>query len=290
MLYLLGSVHVGRDKLQLGPAVAAAYEASEELVVEVDLARVDPVEAATLTLQYGTLPPSQSLRGRLSEETYTLLADFLAARGMDVDTMERLKPWLVATTVLTLELGGAGYQAEYGVDRALMGQAEGVLPIVGLETFEGQIRMLDGLSPESQELMLRDTLVRSETYSEGAEGLLDAWYCGDEERLTELLFAPAREHPELRPFYETVFFVRNESMSRRLAELSRDGKTRLVVVGAGHMLGPRGIPALLRQRGFGVERVYSRPARRAASRVKNWSSSSAGPAAMPHSINVFSWL
>jgi uncharacterized protein YbaP (TraB family) len=34
-------------------------------------------------------------------------------------------------------------------------------------------------------------------------------------------------------------------MARRLTELASDGKMRFTVVGAGHMLGPRGIPSLL---------------------------------------------
>ncbi len=44
-------------------------------------------------------------------------------------------------------------------------------------------------------------------------------------------------------------------MSEQLAALSRDGKTRFVVVGTGHLLGPRGIPALLCADGFAVARV-----------------------------------
>jgi uncharacterized protein YbaP (TraB family) len=56
-------------------------------------------------------------------------------------------------------------------------------------------------------------------------------------------------------FYESIFFGRNETMTRRLAEFARDGKTRFVVLGVGHMLGSRGIPSLLCDRGFGVRRV-----------------------------------
>jgi hypothetical protein len=56
-------------------------------------------------------------------------------------------------------------------------------------------------------------------------------------------------------FYASFFWRRNAAMAARLVELARDGKTRFVVLGAGHMLGEQGIPALLAQRGFVVERV-----------------------------------
>ena len=42
---------------------------------------------------------------------------------------------------------------------------------------------------------------------------------------------------------------------KKLDELTGDGKTRLVVLGAGHMLGSRGIPAQLAERGYRVRRI-----------------------------------
>jgi uncharacterized protein YbaP (TraB family) len=44
-------------------------------------------------------------------------------------------------------------------------------------------------------------------------------------------------------------------MTARLVELARDGKTRFVVLGAGHMLGDEGIPELLARRGWEVRRI-----------------------------------
>ena len=44
-------------------------------------------------------------------------------------------------------------------------------------------------------------------------------------------------------------------MANRLAELGGDGKTRFVVLGAGHLVGDRGLPALLSRRGYRVSRV-----------------------------------
>jgi hypothetical protein len=63
------------------------------------------------------------------------------------------------------------------------------------------------------------------------------------------------ETPELAVYFEQLIFGRNESMTQRLASLARDGKLRFVVVGAGHMVGERGIPALLRDYGFRLDEV-----------------------------------
>ncbi len=48
-------------------------------------------------------------------------------------------------------------------------------------------------------------------------------------------------------------------MAGRLHQLAKDGKTRFVVVGAGHMVGEQGIPALLAERGWQVDRVGGAP-------------------------------
>ncbi|MFQ5418658.1 MAG: TraB/GumN family protein [Myxococcota bacterium] len=55
-----------------------------------------------------------------------------------------------------------------------------------------------------------------------------------------------------------MIFARNEVMADQLVALAGNGRRRLVVLGVGHLVGPRGIPELLAARGFRVERVPRR--------------------------------
>lgn len=255
-LFLLGSIHLGTaDAPGLGPAVSEALERSQEVVVEVDLSRVSPAETLETTVRYGMLPPGRSLEDEVSPETWALLVAHLKARGVPVESFTRFRPWLAATTLALLDLQGAGMQAEHGVDRQLIGAAEGVKPLVALETMTSQFAMMAAIPPDLQELMLRESLERSDQTEAQSERLIASWQRGDEDALVQLFFGPLEEHPEYADLYEKIYFERNEAMARRLEELARDGKTRFVVLGAGHMVGPRGIPALLAQRGFRVERV-----------------------------------
>lgn len=255
-LYLFGSVHVGGPgNLEFGPAVEAAYAAAGELVVEVDLSLLSEEEIAQQTLAYALLPPGQSLRDRISTETWDLLAAHMHHQGAALAALNRMKPWAATTYLAMQQFEAAGLGEEYGVDKRFIARAAGVLPIRGLETLQSQLEMLDGLSPSIQELMLADTLRRRE---EDPSALLRAWERGDEAELQRVVFAPLEEHPEYEPFYEALFFARNRAMTGQLAGLVGDGRRRFVVVGAGHMLGPRGIPALLAARGFRVERVFDR--------------------------------
>jgi uncharacterized protein YbaP (TraB family) len=194
----------------------------------------------------------------LSDETYALLEAHLGSRGTPMAAVDRLKPWAVSTVLAMLEFEAAGLRGDYGVDKRFIEWAAGRRSIRGLETLQSQLEILDGLSPRIQELMLADTLLRMEDVAEESVELLGAWERGDEAVLAGFLFGSLEEHPELVDFYEAVFFARNETMAAQLAALRGDGKRRFVVLGAGHMVGPRGIPALLASRGFRVQRIEGR--------------------------------
>jgi uncharacterized protein YbaP (TraB family) len=114
--------------------------------------------------------------------------------------------------------------------------------------------------PDSLEaLLLLDSLERVDDFAREADALIEAWRGGSEQELVTLLFQPLREEPRFQVFYDRVFFERNRQMARRLDQLAGDGRTRFVVVGAGHLVGEQGIPRLLTERGWQVERIGGAP-------------------------------
>ncbi len=255
--YLLGSVHLrATDAPALAPEIQQAYADSNELVVEVDISQVTPEEGKAATERYAMLPPQLTLDGLVSPETRELLARYVKKRGFPADQIQRYKPWFVAQLVLVAELQAAGYDAALGVDRAFIDEASGAKSILGLETIASQFAMLDGPSLELQELMLKDSLERIDELEESAQKLLEAWSRGDEAELERQVFQPLEQEPALEAYYDALIWQRNASMAARLVELAADGRTRFVVLGAGHMVGAKGIPARLAELGFAVERVH----------------------------------
>jgi uncharacterized protein YbaP (TraB family) len=256
-LYLLGSVHVGDGRpLVLDPDLAEAFASSEELVVEVDLAELTPERVMRFLGERGMLPPGEELSQRLSPETLALLRDFIAEHGLDAAVLERLEPWAISLVVIEGSLRDAGYEGAYGVDQWFLTRAkESGKEVVGLETVEFQLGLLAGLAPEHQERLLRESLLASAPGSGGlerVESILDAWERGDAAALERLAHADLAADPGLAPFYEATYFARNESMRDALVRLMSDGRTRFCVVGAGHLVGARGIPALLAADGHRV--------------------------------------
>lgn len=253
---LMGSVHLGNPKLlELGPRVDLSFARADELVVEVDLSTLDQDESLRLVKRYGMVEPPDTVRSRLSDETYTMLKDYLAKRGEPMAPFLQLSPWLLAETIAVMELRDMGLDPEHGVDRALVMRAAGTKPIVGLESMDEQLSLLSELPPSLQDTMLRDVIQRVDELRSDAEGMIDAWHQGDDEVLESIVFRSLVEDPALGEFYDRVVFHRSEQMAARLAELAQDGKNRFVVVGAGHMVGEHGLPALLAARGFSVSEI-----------------------------------
>jgi len=257
-LFLLGSVHIGDGReLVLDPRIEKDWTEAQELVVELDTTTLSPVDAVDATNRFGLLPRGTTLRDVVKPDTYKQVAKYMKQREYPIERVDRMRPWLVAQVVTQLEYAAAGLEAENGVDVAMMRRATGRKGIVPLESLEEQAALFAGLLAPLQEKMLVEILREAQALLAVTRATLAAWEQGDEATLSGLLFSNASGDAALTEFYERVFYGRNRAMTDRLVTLAADGRPRFVVVGTGHLIGAQGIPELLAQRGFRVERVGS---------------------------------
>jgi uncharacterized protein YbaP (TraB family) len=98
-----------------------------------------------------------------------------------------------------------------------------------------------------------------QTLDEGAniremmDQLIEAWRNGNTDFLEQQLLAEIAKYPEL---YETIVADRNRNWVNTIDNLLGDDQDYLVVVGALHLVGEDGVPALLEARGFGVSQMH----------------------------------
>jgi uncharacterized protein len=255
-LLVTGSVHAGKPgQFTLPPALDAALGRASALVVEVDPARGAAPELQAIVAQEGFYAPgAPSLAGRLDAADRAQLDAAVLRAGLPSAAAERMRPWLLSTTLAVLDLQRAGYAPDGGVDALLLERARaGRKEIVELETAEGQLRMMAELPDDSQLEMLREYLHEPDAADQVGR-LAEAWLGGDAEGLARLVFENAGD-PAAQPLLETVFYARNQTMADRLAPLVGAERVHLAVVGAGHVVGDRGVLALLAARGFQVRQV-----------------------------------
>ncbi len=257
-LYLTGSIHMGKpEQFKLPPAAEAAFARADALVVELDPEAANPLAMQQVVFKLGvSAPGTPGLRESVAPETLALLPAALERVGLTEPGVERMRPWLLATMLGVLELHKAGLTEKGGIDLLLLSRARGHKQVVELESVEGQLTALSSLPASVQDLMLREAMKEAPLTAVSLASMAAAWEGGNADALAEVVFEGAKD-PRIAPLYESLFYSRNRTMADKLAALIDGQKTYFVAVGAGHAVGPQGIPALLAQRGLVVRQLLA---------------------------------
>jgi uncharacterized protein YbaP (TraB family) len=249
--YLMGSLHVLTPEYYPLPAViTAAFDRSTTLVEEIDLGELELPATRALIMQRALLPGNTTIDHVVSTETSRTIIERAESTGLPAPAIRRMKPWMVAVTLLGAELRKGGFDPGLGLDRHFfdLAKARG-LNIVGLETAAYQIERFDGLSSALQEAMLLETLEDVDRQRANARRLADAWAKGDTATLEDVLVNEFRKSPEL---YARLLTERNRNWLAPLERCFTGSPPCFVVVGAAHLLGPDGLVKLLSGQGYRV--------------------------------------
>lgn len=251
-IFLLGSIHyLRKENYPLNQAILDAFDASDRLVLEIDLQNTPAGAAQRLTLEKAVYRDGSNLAQNVSQETYQLASKRAAELGIDMQVVQPMKPWFVAMTMLAVKLQRMGLDPKLGVDHHLAERAKrDGKPTSGLETLEFQLGIFDQLSKREQELMLRETAGELERIDKNVKDIVESWLKGDGDRLAALLLAGMRQYPELQ---QKLVIERNRRWLDQIAKLVEQGSNAMVVVGAAHLVGQEGIVDMLKARGLSVE-------------------------------------
>lgn len=245
--YLYGSLHVGRaDWAYPGPALRAAWAATEVLAVELD--PVDVMPALAAMPREAPLPAPLARRLEVQAQAACLPPGALGA----------LPAMLQLSTLVLMQARHDGFDAGFGQDVMLLAwaKADG-RPVQSLESVQEQ---LEALSPPPAELQavvdgsLRQ-LQRGQVRGP-LRRLAEAWARGDLKTLADYpRWCVCADSPTERAWMARVNDGRNGPLAARITALHDAGQRLLVAVGALHMSGEQALPRLLAAEGFTVEAV-----------------------------------
>jgi uncharacterized protein YbaP (TraB family) len=252
-VYLFGSMHLLDPAMAWRtPAYDAAYARADVVWFEADVVPIDHARLRELVARYG-VDPEHRLSERLTAQERRTLARILRRCGMRPSDFDRLRPWAAALALETRPLRSRGLTVEAGVDVAVTREAKTeAKSIRTFETIEDQVRMFASLPEAAQMQYLRKSL-RDETSAGRRIPLEQEWAKGDVARLSQDIVVPMRAGSPA--FYDMLLKRRNLAWADALSRAMADPGVQLVNVGALHLMGADGLPALLTARGFKVERV-----------------------------------
>lgn len=255
--YLYGTVHVGRPEWMFpGPAVLGALRSSDVVALELDVLDPDLVRR----LRDGMAPRPDRI---LPEALTVRLRTQLQAACLPDELLTSTSPEMVATTLTMMSARTAGLDPTYAVDAVYAGLARGLKkPVSSLETPELQLKLLLGDTPEETQGAVESALRELESGSAPpmVTRMAQIWADG---RLGELeryeTWCECLETDADRVQMRRLLDDRNPGLADHIDAIHASGRSVFAAVGSLHMVGRVGLPNLLAERGYRVERVDFKP-------------------------------
>lgn len=258
--YLFGTMHVGLPEFYpLEPRIVDAVKRASTLALEIDPAQ-PPAEMAQAMLRQGMIVPAGAGYERMAPARRAQLDAALKVAGVDAESARMLNPAMLAALISLSQLQKLGYRPDLSSDAWLAQLARhGKTRIVALETVDGQLGQFKKLSSAEQWHFLDESLdnLASGEELEEARGLVEAWAHADRAALDGLASRAEEDASVSGKFMREVLLDgRNGALADKLAALLKREEQTVAAIGLLHLLGKRGVPALLEAKGYRVERVY----------------------------------
>lgn len=234
VIWLYGTIH--DSGLDAVPHVAlAALEHSVRFVSELGDAEPDH----ELFIKYARVHDGPGIDQRLPEGDWYDLRDTLIGTIKE-DDLRRAEPWY-AMTLLSTKMAPT---KEKSMDVLLALRAkELAMPVDALETWEEQLAALHSAVDIED---LKVAIHARDTMTCDFSRMRVSYEAGDTKTMEALLVVPKTQ--------ATMLDARNAKWLPKIEGYEPRGGA-FVAVGLGHLLGPKGLPALLEKEGYTVERI-----------------------------------
>lgn len=256
-VYLFGSIHMMDDNrdwrtAQFDKLVAEADHVYFEVILDAKAF----AEVTRQMLVNGRYTDGRTLWDDLTDEQAKKLRAEGPAYGLDMTMISSLRPWVVQQALASYALGGSdklSASALRGVEMVLQAEVPADRQRA-LETVDMQFAVLSGGSTSEQVEDLMGTLdgLKELKGRNPLSELAEHWADGDIDAIVNDAF---EEMEPGSPSYRRYFSDRNKKWVETAEQLLASNDQSLFVVGAGHLVGPDGLPALLEQAGYTVRRV-----------------------------------
>jgi uncharacterized protein YbaP (TraB family) len=254
---LLGTLHIGEpQQLRVPAPVWAAIRQARQVLVEladdaIDAGRLESVQ---------TLPSGLSLRSMIEPAEWAALVVQLHRVGVEPARAERLTPWMAS---VLLEMGSR-VPARSLDDRIVDLARSAGIEVRSLERQEDQFAVFDCVGLSDHLLMLREALQMPAAFFDELNDEVIELYAQQRveamvQRLTEAVPHSPPAGLAANRLTECTIDRRNARFVQALEPSLQAGGV-FVAIGAAHLSGEQGVLALLRARGFGVQRLPVPPA------------------------------
>ena len=250
-VYLVSSLHLlPRGTEWHSDALEKAMAAADSFVFEVPTGINEHREETRFIYHRGLLPDGETLTSLLDDTGKRDYARALELAGMPAAALDQKQPWL-AEVVLTVQ---AMYRRNYSAENTPEGYAHyfaahGGKDIRYLDSTRQQMEFLADANPDGDIGRFSAVLADFPNQAEREQRFVDAWLTGDVATSATLVASGLHDYPEVwRRLVD-----RNRDWADQIGDMLREKRTFFLAVGIAHLVGPEGVPALLRAKGIAVD-------------------------------------
>lgn len=245
-IYLLGSVHVATEEMYpLEKVITDSYTDSEALVLEVVIDEINPMDMMMKMM----LPAEKSLKDMVDADTYKDMVTMMDSLQVPAMTYERLKPWGATLLLMQMQMENEGFDQSLGFDSHFLTKARAEeKEVFGLETLDDQLNAFERLSEFSNDFF-KYSIDEMENSKKMIDQMLAAWKSGDTSKINEIMNLSGDEMENYDKVTEIMLDERNVKMLEKIEDYLKENKKYFVIVGAGHLVGDKGLLNLLNKSG-----------------------------------------
>ncbi|ALO36204.1 conjugative transfer protein GumN [Colwellia sp. MT41] len=256
-IFIGGTVHIlPPSEFPLPVEFDKAYKQSDSIVLETKLPDVSDIDFQMKMMQQMAYGNGKTIRDFISAKTQQKLSQHISALGADLAMFEHFKPGFLITMLALLEAQKAQLSGE-GVDIFYSKQAKAdKKSIAYLESADFQVNMIANMGIGDEDRFIKSNLEQMKDFKSLFLALLKAWRAGDEAQLNKLAIEPMLDDAKT---IKTLLTDRNKNwlqhIERMFAGNGRSSDKEFVLVGVAHLIGDKSVLALLKAKGYRVEKL-----------------------------------
>jgi len=224
-----------------------AIDQSQKFIFERDPNANDPTDLWRKLSAQGTYPHGVTIQQKVSPSTFALLKRI--AR-IPLGAYETQKPWAIAALNLKAQ-GMESVKSKWSMDHYINEKTRHRGETGGLETMDEFVRSFAEMNDRESESFLLQSIEYGQRSPEILNDTIAAWKSGSTERIYQL-YAPHGNGPG---GYWHWIEKRSSMWIPRIEDAIKSGKPTMVIAGALHLCGPRGVIAQLQKRGYKLEQL-----------------------------------
>ncbi len=243
--YLYGTMHV-RDKRAFKRSAQALslLQQCSALALEFNFDEIDPEKLGRNQFIPADQPGLFELAGKSGAKKLKRLA--VKVLHMAPEALDRIHPFHLINIVGSLALTE---DENHSLDETLFEAAkQQAIPVIGLESFDSQIDIIESTSMKSHVKQLLDGLDNYDSMRKKMDKLAHWYEQGD---LQSILKSTKKQLGKKRDIY---LYSRNKVMAQGIAETAVK-QSLFAAVGAAHLPGQKGVISLLKAKGFKVKAI-----------------------------------